>query len=189
MDKRTEGDILAETPVVVRLGERDFAIKPQKYGRSKAFRDGFGNMLDRVKNLDLALLQTALLDDDTVVDLKDLVPTFLQLLPLLAHGVDEAIGLIYVYSPEIEDGWAYIEEHADDGQCLAALMAIFGLVYRPFVRAFPWGLATKTEPKTETETDQANGSDNTPTPPSSNDVCANGVSAGETSGATGQTNR
>ena len=102
---RTELDALTATPVVVKLGGKDFSIAPQPRGRAAKWLKEYLSLIPQ--------------RDESWIDK-----------PEIHEGINE---LFYSYDPELAKSRKWIDEHATQEEFADAFAEMIALTQGPFV--------------------------------------------------------
>lgn len=116
--QRSEDDIVAQTPFVVKLGGTDYNVKPLTIKAGRAWR---GKLSDVLNEMATGPLTTQLTPQNFVQGLMVAFFTF----------PDKVLGLMYAYSPELEAEKEAIEDKATDEETVVAFSRILAVAY-PF---------------------------------------------------------
>ena len=121
--------------ITVTLGDREFEVEALSIRESKSWRHKFSERLQPL----LDILPT--LPDVDITKPEELVKLTPVVQGLLTDYLDEAIEVLFEYSPALNEEREWIEDNATEKEAIAALMGVLKLA-NPFPLAGLSGVVT-----------------------------------------------
>ncbi len=130
-EERTESDVLAGTPVMVTLADREYEIGPIK-GRkhTRRMRQVLGDLMVNVEDLGALIAKAQSVEahgitPDDWAGLSSLLSKF------FGPELDALLDLVYEWHPNIAADREYLDENADDIDFLLVIWKDFELLFGP----------------------------------------------------------